>query len=111
MSVDFLSIGASAGFGGAAGFLVGFAIKKMVKLFLIVLGIFLGILLYLQYLGIISINWKKLEATFMGATMTFQSIAGQITGIGDSASAIMTNIGIPLSGSLAAGFVVGFIKG
>jgi len=48
------------GLGAVGGFIVGFAIKKLAKLFIVLLGIFIIILLYLGTSGVISINYSAL---------------------------------------------------
>jgi uncharacterized membrane protein (Fun14 family) len=48
------------GLGVVGGFIVGFALKKIAKLFIVVLGIFIIALLYLGINGVISINYGAL---------------------------------------------------
>jgi uncharacterized membrane protein (Fun14 family) len=48
------------GLGAVGGFIVGFALKKIAKLFIIVLGIFIIALLYLGVKGVIGINYGAL---------------------------------------------------
>jgi len=69
MSVDFAFIGTSIGFGGVAGFLIGYAVKKAIKIMMIIIGLFFASLAYLNYQGIITINWDKLGSTATDATM------------------------------------------
>ena len=47
--------------GGLLGFATGFAIKKIMKLAFIILGLFALALGYLEYQKIISVNWVTLE--------------------------------------------------
>lgn len=49
VSIDLAAIGTSIGFGGIAGFLIGYAIKKMMKLMLLIVGLFVAALGYLSY--------------------------------------------------------------
>ena len=49
--------------GGFAGALIGFALKKVVKILSIVVGLFFAGLAYLQYQQIVNINLNKLQAT------------------------------------------------
>lgn len=49
------------GFGGIAGFLVGYALKKVGKVVAIVLGILFVILQVLAYYGFVSINWIEVQ--------------------------------------------------
>jgi uncharacterized membrane protein (Fun14 family) len=87
----------------------------------VIVGLFLAGLAYLQYHQIANINWNKLQAVSEGSITTLSNaIIIQITGIsGDSSHAAtttssslsMTSFGIPLTGSMSAGFTIGFIKG
>ena len=122
------------GFGGIAGFLIGFALKRIMKILAVIAGVFFAALLYSESQHIVNVNWDKLQtisnsvlsiittATTTNATSTtgggvglsIQSILGNNTG---GAAAIlpitntMTNLGIPLTGSTAMGFTIGIIKG
>ena len=60
----FLGIGGlatSIGIGGFLGFLMGYAIKKILKIIMIAAGFLVGIAYYLQYNGVIALNWGKME--------------------------------------------------
>lgn len=105
MNVDFAFIGTSLGFGAIAGFLIGYAVKKALKIMMLIIGLFFASLAYLNYQGIVSINWDKLGSTATGAS------TGQIAGISDQVTPTLINFGIPLTGSFAAAFVLGFMKG
>jgi uncharacterized membrane protein (Fun14 family) len=90
------------GIGGVGGFIIGFAIKKISKLIIILIGVFLVALIYLGAKGIISINydslWKALEGSF--------SFAGQ------AASWLIGLVSIlPFAGSFIVGFLLGFKLG
>jgi Uncharacterized conserved protein, COG2383 len=52
------------GYAGFAGFVVGFAVKKLINLFLMFIGLYLLSLLWLQSKGIIDINWKQFWVLF-----------------------------------------------
>jgi uncharacterized membrane protein (Fun14 family) len=49
------------GFGGIAGFIVGYALKKVGKVVAIFLGILFVILQILAYYGFVSINWIEVQ--------------------------------------------------
>ena len=51
----------SIGSGGLIGFLVGFAIKRIFKILAVLVGLFLGALIYFESQGLISINWERLQ--------------------------------------------------
>lgn len=104
-------IASSIGFGGIAGFLIGYAIKKVVKITLILVGLFIASLAYLGYQGIISVNWDKLASSASGVTSGVGNVTGQAAGTADQLTTALVNFGIPFTGTFAAAFVFGFMKG
>jgi uncharacterized membrane protein (Fun14 family) len=107
----------SIGFGGVAGFLIGYAIKKVMKVMLIIVGLIFVGFIYLEYHKVLSIDWNKIQLSVENGlsgivNMTNGNIPAEFPSGGDQlVSAALTNYGIPITGSLAAGFVIGFIKG
>lgn len=97
----------SVGSGGLIGFLVGFAIKRIFKILAVIVGLFFGALVYLQAQSVISINWDKLQ-NLSQSTVTM--ISHSLTDT-SQISLISGNLGIPLTGGLAAGFAFGIMKG
>ena len=85
--------------GGAGGFLIGYATKKIVKILMIFLGLCSLSLFYLVHIGMIDINSDKIaEAT--------SSLLAQTAGF------LSTTIAyLPFSGSFATGFALGIMKG
>src|SRR6266516_4569981 len=49
------------GFGGIVGFLIGFALKRIMKILAVIAGVFFAALLYLESQHIVNINWDKLQ--------------------------------------------------
>jgi uncharacterized membrane protein (Fun14 family) len=102
------SIPVSAGIGGGffGGLLLGYVLKKVIKLIAMIVGLFLMGLAYLHYQRIVSVNWAKVESTFMGlsnkTTNTFSDY--------NIETLIATNLGIPLTGGMSAGSAIGFMK-
>lgn len=90
------------GIGGIGGFVVGYALKKLSKLIVIVLGLFLVALLYLGVRGIISINydalWNALANSLGMAESAFSWIVGVISLL-------------PFAGSFLVGFLLGLKLG
>jgi uncharacterized membrane protein (Fun14 family) len=100
-----IPIATSVGGGFFIGILLGYFVKKIIKILLFVAGGIVG-LLYLQQQQIISVNLEKLEES---STFIFTSLASSfdnITQFGDA-----TSLGIPLTGGLSAGFAIGIMKG
>jgi uncharacterized membrane protein (Fun14 family) len=102
------------------GVLIGYALKKVIKMVAVIVGLFLAALAYLQYHQVASINWNKLHTVSEGTITALSNAITQIPGIsgGDSSHATatasslaMTSFGIPLTGSMSAGFTIGFMKG
>jgi len=127
------------GFGGIAGFLIGFALKRIMKILAVIAGVFFAALLYLESQHIVNVNWDKLQmisnsilstiATTATTTATTNATSTSAGGVGLSIPSIlgnntgaaaasilpitntMANLGIPLTGSTAMGFTIGIIKG
>src|SRR5215212_1831797 len=102
------------------GILIGYALKKVIKIAAIIVGLFLAGLAYLQYHHIANVNWNKLQQISEGTISTLVNLTMQIPGIssgsnGDihaaASSLAMTSFGIPFTGSMSAGFTIGFMKG
>ena len=85
--------------GGAGGFLIGYAVKKIIKILMVLLGLYTLSLFYLVHVEIIKLNSGKLLETT-------SSLVVQMVGF---ASTIIAYL--PLSGSFAAGFTLGIVKG
>lgn len=87
------------GVGGIGGFLVGYAVKKIVKIIGFFVGLSLLSLLYLDHVGLISVNYGKLteviSGLLQGAIETFPVIVGYL----------------PLATSFTAGLTLGMMKG
>jgi uncharacterized membrane protein (Fun14 family) len=116
------------------GFLVGFAIKRIMKILAVIAGVFFAALLYLESQHIVNVNWDKLQTISNGVLSTIATTAATNAtstsggGLGSiqaifgndltaAASTIlpitstMANLGIPLTGSTAMGFTIGILKG
>jgi len=90
------------GIGGIGGFVVGFAIKKLSKLIVILIGLFIIVLLYLGTQGIISINYEGL----------WNALAGLLGFAGEAAGWLIGLISLlPFMGSFIVGFLLGFKLG
>jgi uncharacterized membrane protein (Fun14 family) len=63
---------ATLGGGFFVGILIGYALKKMIKLVAMIIGLFLAGLAYLQYHQIANINWNKLQQMSEGTLQHFQ---------------------------------------
>ena len=108
-----LAVTVGGGFFG--GILIGYALKKIIKIVTVIAGFFLAALVYLQYQQIANISWDRLQAISEDTLTTLANATQQIPGFDGYSNAptelIMTNLGIPLTGSLAIGFTIGFMRG
>jgi len=93
--------------GTATGVIIGYAVKKVLKIGLVILGIFFSAIAYLQLQGLLNVNMDKLESISKSA------LSGLINSdiSGTSANSILSSMGLPLTGGMALGFVLGFMKG
>jgi uncharacterized membrane protein (Fun14 family) len=108
LSTDFITATASTVGGGFfGGLLFGYAIKKVVKLIYVIVGLFSAGLAYLQYQQIASFNWNKVEGTITSlantTAYTFNDYSIETLGL--------MNFGIPLTSGVSAGFAIGFLRG
>ena len=91
--------------------------KKVIKLLAVIVGLFVDGLAYLQYHHIANINWNKLQIVSGDAITTLSNaIIIHIPAFGDghatvTSSLAMTSFGVPFTGSMSAGFTIGFMKG
>jgi uncharacterized membrane protein (Fun14 family) len=118
---SFVPPAATLGNGFFVGILIGYAVKKVIKIVAVIIGLFLAGLAYLQYHQIANINWNKLQQVSEDVITTLTNLIMQIPAISGNnsidshaatASLAMTSVGIPLTGSMSAlGFTLGFIKG
>src|SRR5215218_6527434 len=121
MSFDNIcSYATTIGGGFYVSVLIGYALKKVIKIVAVIAGLFLAGLAYLHNHQIANVNWNKLQTVSEGTITTLSNAIIQIAGIsggdGHAAAATafslaMTSFGIPLTGSMSAGFTIGFIKG
>lgn len=90
------------GVGSIGGFILGFTIKKLSKLILFLIGLFVIILLILGVKGIININYDAL----------FRAIS-DLFGWAGTALAWLANVIalIPFTGSFILGFILGLKLG
>ena len=64
---------ATIGSGFFVGVLIGYALKKVIKIAAVIVGLFLSALAYLQYHHIANINWNKLQTVSEGAVTTLSN--------------------------------------
>ena len=72
---------ATMGGGFFIGVLIGYALKKVIKIVALIFGLFLAGLAYLQSQQIANINWNKLQTVSEGAITTISNLITQIPAI------------------------------
>lgn len=90
-------------FGLITGFAMGFALKKLSKLLVFVLGLLLIGIQVLAYNGVIDIDWLSLETSA-------NSVLDQKEEIWETIKNILM-INLPFATTALAGFVIGLKKG
>jgi len=90
------------GIGGVGGFIAGYALKKLMKIVAVIIGLFIIALVYLGYSGIITINFAELEKAVAGAL----GMAGQATNLVTTIVAFLPSVG-----AFGLGFFLGFKMG
>ena len=109
MNIDMLpSLSGTIGGGFFGGLLLGYALKKIVKVIAVVVGAFIAGLAYLQYQQIASINWSKLEGV---VTIALANATMMIDNNSNFSEFPTTILGIPLTSSISVGFTIGFMEG
>jgi uncharacterized membrane protein (Fun14 family) len=102
----------SVGGGFVAGALVGYAVKKVIKLAAVIVGLFIAALAYLQYQEIIHVDWAKFQAVSQsGLTTVANTVMNISNNFGASHTAATFYDLIPLTSSASAGFMLGMMKG
>jgi uncharacterized membrane protein (Fun14 family) len=95
---------------GLAGYAMGFALKKVLKWILVIVGFiagaFLVVVQLLQKYGYVSmVNWDKLGND---TSTQIQHLAANVDVT--NVHSLFHTLGIPVSGGLALGFLAGFIR-
>ena len=106
MSETFITTVTSIGGGFFIGIILGYFLKKIIKILIFVVGAIAGLLLYLQQQQLISVNLDKFEAASTFIVTTFGPSFFNVTHMSDT-----TSLGILLAGGLSAGLAIGFVKG
>ena len=92
-------------FGGLAGFVAGYALKKVGKLMALVLGLFFIGLQLMAYYGLVDINWTRIQASV-------NPLLGedQLRGLWQGLLHVLT-YNAPFAGGFVAGLLLGLRRG
>jgi len=97
----------SIGAGSIGGFAIGYAVKKIFKISLALMGVLFGAIAYMQTQGVLSVNWDKIENISRSAATAVSSMTMNQMGT----DSMISSLGFPLMGSMSMGFAVGFMRG
>lgn len=113
MAIDSIAAATSplltgVGFSGLAGFLIGYAIKHVMKFLAVGAGILFAALMYFQQQGIVSVNWDKLQTVSQNAVSILANATGQLSHTSTPISS--ANFALPITGAAALGFAIGLLR-
>ena len=112
MAADLAPFAGTVGGGFIIGLITGYAIKKVIKLAAVVVGLFFAALAYLEYQRNLNVDWHKVQAISQnGIDWVADALTHVSTTMNSSHTDALSNIGIPLASSVSAGFVLGMVRG
>ncbi len=110
--IDLMPFAGTIGSGFFVGLVAGYAIKKIIKIAAVIVGLFIAALAYMEYQRIIDVNWPKIQAVSqIGITWVANNIIQISNNIGAGHTGALSNLGIPLAASASAGFALGMVRG
>lgn len=110
ISTDLAPFAGTVGGGFFLGLITRYAIKKVIKLAAVIIGLFIAAIAYLEYQRIVNVDWNRIQVLSQGG-ITW--VTDAITHISNNIGAPhpVSHIGIPLASSASAGLVLGLAKG
>jgi uncharacterized membrane protein (Fun14 family) len=100
MATDLAPFAGMVGGGFLIGLITGYAIKKVIKLAAVIVGLFFAALAYLEYQRILNVDWHKVQAISQnGIDWVADAVTHVSSTIDASHSGTLSNIGIPLASS------------
>jgi uncharacterized membrane protein (Fun14 family) len=110
-TTDIAPFAGTVGGGFFLGFISGYAIKKVLRLAVIIIGLFVAALAYLEYQRILSVDWTRIQVVLQnGITWVTDAITHISNTIGTTHPGTLSHVGIPLA-SASAGLMLGLAKG
>jgi uncharacterized membrane protein (Fun14 family) len=100
----------TVGGGYFLGVLVGYALKKVIKLAAIIFGLFIAALAYLEYQKIVSVDRNRIQIVSQNGVAWVTNTIIHISSIIGTTHSI-SHIGIPLASSASAGIMLGLARG
>ena len=111
---DFLPLVSTVGGGFLAGALAGYALKKVIKIVAVIVGLFIAALAYLEYQRIITVDWEMVQTVSQNAITTSANTLTHLSnniGSDHTTNLALSNLGIPLATSASAGLILGLARG
>lgn len=94
--------------------LPGYAVKKVIKLAAVIIGLFIAALAYFEYQHVINVDWNRVQGISQnGITWVTDSITHISNTLGSTHSGTLSHavVGIPLVSSASVGLMLGLAKG
>jgi uncharacterized membrane protein (Fun14 family) len=76
---NIMPFASTIGFGGIVGFLIGFMLKRIMKILAVIAGVFFAALLYLESQHIVNVNWDKIQTISNGVLSTIATATTNVT--------------------------------
>ena len=114
-----IAVLSSFGFAAIGGYIMGFALKKIVKTVMKIAGIVVGLFFFgmvlMQYQGYIDgIHWEKIGADIVNVTGgtigSFTSDSAALNPVSGWIKNMLTTLGYTMTGGFGGGFIVGFVR-
>jgi uncharacterized membrane protein (Fun14 family) len=105
MATDLAPFAGTVRGGFLIGFITGYAIKKVIKLAAVIVGLFIAALVYLEYQRILNVDWHKVQASSWNGIDWVSDASMHVSGtMGASHPGTLSNIGTPQVSSVSALF-------
>ena len=90
------------------GGLIGYAVKKMLKIAAVIIGAILAVILYLQYQGYLGVRWERFYQAAQQFVVQHHLMSLDTT---NPLAHVVAVVGLPASGTFMAGMYIGWRKG
>jgi uncharacterized membrane protein (Fun14 family) len=110
--IDLMPLAGTLGGGFFIGLLAGYAIKKIIKIVAVIIGLFIAALAYLDYQRIIQVDWTSIQAPSQSGIIWLTNAVTHISNdIGPNHTGVSASNLIPLASSTSAGLMLGLARG
>ncbi len=109
---DLAPFAGTVGGGFFLGLITGYAIKKVIRLAAVIVGLFIAALAYLEYQRILNVDWNRVQAVSQnGIDWVADALTHVSNNIDATHSGTLSYIGVALASSVSAGFAIGLVRG